>query len=384
MNAEPATALPAALSSFSLLPRGRLRTVAGNGAVGIVVLLLADWLLGTSAFVGDPFRLTALATVIVELIIVVMLFDRVPIALRTLWERGLLGASRNGEPAPEALPKFLSGIDKHNNSGYAWWLGAALAVAGLFATYPVRYYFANNGQWPYSLEGLIWYYTLGNAAFVVVPIGVLVGLLAWRVGVVAWLITQLGERFELSIEPNHPDRAGGLKPLGELCLLIALLLLLPAIYLSSWGVATVFIQTPGTAIYAALWSGLFKKWLALVSVAAFVLFFRPLQSVHRQMQAQRILIQAELNELTRKIGQVSHRLRTDADSMSPEEGAKKLEGLKFMQKVYEENSRVPTWPFDWNILIRFAAAQAVPLLNLTGTSAAAIKFVESLVTFLRP
>jgi hypothetical protein len=57
-------------------------------------------------------------------------------------------------------------------------------------------------------------------------------------------------------------------------------------------------------------------------------------------------------------------LRTRVTTLTPKEGAEKLETLAFMQKVYDENAHVPTWPLDWKMILRFASAQALPVISL--------------------
>ncbi|MDR3575311.1 MAG: hypothetical protein P4L50_15735 [Anaerolineaceae bacterium] len=53
-------------------------------------------------------------------------------------------------------------------------------------------------------------------------------------------------------------------------------------------------------------------------------------------------------------------------TLTPQQGDEKLEMLKFLPKVCGENCRLPTWPFDWKLLLPFSNAQAVPLLTLIG------------------
>jgi hypothetical protein len=135
-------------------------------------------------------------------------------------------------------------------------------------------------------------------------------------------------------------------------------------------------------IYAMLWSGLYRKWLVILSVAALFFFLQPLYRIHLQMKKQRQEIQLELDELSQRMGEISLELRTQAHTITPEQSAKKLASLEFMGKVYQENSRVPTWPFDWNIITKFVVAQAVPILSLVGTSAPLISVIQSLLSSL--
>src|SRR5439155_9401772 len=65
-------------------------------------------------------------------------------------------------------------------------------------------------------------------------IGLVLGLLAWRMVAVGIYIYRLGTRFDTRVQVQHPDGAGGLAPLGEVCFLNALILIVPSIFLGIW------------------------------------------------------------------------------------------------------------------------------------------------------
>lgn len=345
--------------------------------IGIGVLLLADWLIGTQAFSSDVFRLSGVITVAIELFILDQLFRRLPEALESIWIRDLLFSSNTGEQHDQKFIQFVNVLETALNSRWAVAIGVLGAILGISATYPVRFFF-QTGVFPYDSNGLLTYYLWGNGAFVAAPLGYILGLLAWRVSLIAIYIDKLGQNFEIRVQPNHPDQCGGLKPLGDLCLFIALLVLMPAIFFSVWGFATTFFQTGG-GIYNQLWSGLLRQWLVLLIVLALVAFLWPLYSIHTQMQKQRREIQAELDNLAERINELSTELRTEAYKLTPEQGEEKLKSLEFMRRVYQESARIPVWPIDWQTLLKFSGAQAVPILSLLGTSESIIKIVESLM-----
>jgi len=74
-------------------------------------------------------------------------------------------------------------------------------------------------------------------------------------------------------------------------------------------------------------------------------------------------------------------LRTQAHLLTPKEGTEKLETIQFMQKVYLESSHIPTWPFDWKVVLQFVSAQAVPILSLIGSSGPMIEIVRNFLSF---
>jgi len=88
----------------------------------------------------------------------------------------------------------------------------------------------------------------------------------------------------------------------------------------------------------------------------------------------------ELNVLALKIDALSAELRTQADTLSLEQGEDKLKTMEFLNKVFQENTHIPTWPIDWKIIIKFSSAQIVPVLSIIGTSETIVKLVASLLS----
>ncbi|HKZ70399.1 MAG TPA: hypothetical protein VJ020_09985 [Anaerolineales bacterium] len=366
------------LRNLKVISNNLLRTALASLPILIVVLLLADWLIGSRAFAGDLFRLSSVLAVAVELFVLDQLFRNLPEALELIWARDLLFAGSDPEHRDQEFIKFINAFEAALNSRWSAAVGLLGAVAGLGATYPVRY-FLQSGVSPFNPAELLAYYLWGNAALVAAPLGYLLGLLSWRVVVIAVYISRLGRSFEIRLQPQHPDRCGGLKPIGNLCLIIALLLLAPAIFLSVWGFAITFFNASGE-IYSQLWSGLFRQWLVLLSVLSLIAFLWPLYSLHLQMQKQRRKVQTELDDLAQRIDEISTELRTQAHALTPEQGGAKLKSLELMEKVYLENSRIPVWPIDWPTILKFSGAQAVPILSFLGTSEPVIKLVGSIIT----
>ena len=367
--ADAAGVVMAALDRFQVVRNRYLRWLIGYTPIVIGILLLADWLAGPrpGSFAHDLRRLSSMLIVIVALVMLRILFDRVPQDLRLLWTRGLIRSTKG-------YPDFIAQFEQTLNSRWAWLVGAACALIGFVSTYAMRFLIA-TGHWP-EID-LVSYYFQGNFAVNVVPLGYLIGLLAWRVGVIAYFVSRLGQRFDLAIQPKHPDKCGGLQPLGDWCLTIALLLLLAASYFSFWGVVITFFSSGADQAIDQLWTGWYQQLLVVLSVLAVFLFVQPLYAVHLQMEQRRREIQAELDELSHKIDELMLELRTKADTLTPEQGKQRLETLDFMQKVYDQSKHVPTWPFDAESLWRFVAAQAVPLLGLISTTKPFIPAVQA-------
>jgi hypothetical protein len=365
------------LANFQVVSNSFTRFVFSSLPVLIVVLLLADWLIGSKAFAGDMIRLTGLLTIALMCVLANYLFSQVPAAFSIVWQRNLILSAKDRQPVAEAFYSYLQQFEFFLNRRLAWLVGVAGALLGLSVTYPVRFWFVSQ---PHLLPpGWLSYYLWGSAGIVAVPLGFLVGLMVWRVAVIAVFVSKLGADFDLKMQPNHPDQSGGLKPLGDLCFTIAFLLLAPAIYLSVWGFVAAFFHVQEDSILL-IWSVVFRQWLVALSVGALFVFFQPLYSIHRQMVKSSRAVLAELDGLSQQIEELSLELRTQAAELTPSQGNEKLEAIDLLNKIYQHNSQVPTWPFNSKTLIRFSAGQAVPVLSLVVTSKPILDLVGSLVS----
>jgi hypothetical protein len=365
------------LGQFYAIHNSRVRTLFGWMPVLLVLLVLVDWLIGTGSFSRDTFRMTTVLTIAFILFVTQILFDRLPKVLEIIWRRDLIEA-QPGQQDKNYFLEYLNQFQIALDGKGAWIPGLICAAGGLFVTYPFQY-FMKAGTFPYNFAGMLNYY-FGSRISIIAPVlGFVVGLLVWRVCVIANFIGKIGDRFELKVQPNHPDQCGGFKPIGDLAFTIAGLILIPSIYLAVWGFITTFFKDPSYQIYITLWGGLFRQLLVLLGVLSLFAFIQPLYKIHMRMDANARKVQGELDDLSRKIEDLSFELRSQAFALTPQQGEEKLRTIEFMKKVYEENSFVPTWPFNWKTIIRYASAQAVPLLSLLGTSGPIVEVIKKLI-----
>lgn len=145
------------LEHFYPIANPLLRVLISNLSPILIILLLADWLVGSKAFTGDVLRLPAVLVCILELMIINSLFNKVPEALRSIWVQGLV---RPVDPSQDREQVFLAYLHQFKaalNSRLAWIVGGIFAMAGLYSTFPVLNYF-NPDKIPYSFEQVLSYY----------------------------------------------------------------------------------------------------------------------------------------------------------------------------------------------------------------------------------
>ena len=367
------------LASFHVIPNKRSRTFFSLTPALLVLLVVMDWLIGNGAFSRDTFRMTAIMTVALLLVAIQILFDRLPKALDSIWKRNIIEGVKK-DPSP--LLNYIERFETSLNSNHQGWLSLLFAVGGLLATYPFRYWIV-GGEYPFNLTQTILYYFGGQAAVIAPVLGIFLGVLVWRVSVIAYYIGDLGEKFSFKVQVNHLDQSGGLKPIGNLAFNIAIIILIPSIFFAVWGFITTFFDTPGLQGYIALWGSLYRQLLLILIFLSFFAFIQPLNKIHQRMDAYAQMVQAELDGISAKIEALSHELRTQADTLPPGQGEEKLHAIEFMKKVYNQNSHIPTWPFDTKTLIQFGSAQVVPILSLLGTSGSMVDLIKGILNVVK-
>ena len=368
------------LRCFLAIHNPKFRIVFKLLPVFLLLLLLVDWLIGYGSFSRDTFRLTGVVTIVILLFALNQLFERVPKVFESIWNRDLI-EQKDDESVALRFLAFLDSFENMLNGRTAWILGAICALGGLFATYPVQFYL-KAGKFPFDFVTMISYYLWGHGSIIAGVLGYFVGILIWRVIGIAIYLRKLGNEFNLRIQPNHPDKCGGLKPLGDLSLIIGVMILIPSIYLAIWAFITTFFPNPELELYITLWSDLFRQWLVILSILAIFAFLVPIYEIHMQMVNYAEKLRVELDYLSKEIDSITVELRTKAHALTLHDGEEKLKAIEFMKKVYIENNNIPTWPFDWKTLLQFTSAQAIPFLSLIGTSGPFVEIIKTTLSAL--
>ena len=157
-------------------------------------------------------------------------------------------------------------------------IGIAVIASGGILSLLLRTYFAS----PYSL-----------LLFCILPGGVILGYFlgvsSWTMLVTGYYLRAVTSRFDLQIEPGHPDNCGGLRPLGRFCFSMALPILVGVVFFAIYGI--------GGTLYPALLPGISDTTRLGAGVGLLVFdiplaalaFFFPLWGIHREMIRQKEL-----------------------------------------------------------------------------------------------
>lgn len=209
----------------------------------------------------------------------------------------------------------------------------------------------------------------------------------WKSLAIGYGLQEFGRKINFNLNWNHPDKCCGLKPIGELCLWLSFIPVIPAIFWASW---VTVCDDPMNAICQTIPRVVDRIHsaqgsLLVAIVISFFIFILPLWNVHLAMQEKRNEIhQKNLPRISRTIDALSKQMTTNTlqltelqekpdgedpkteEANTQEENERLKKQLGLLQESYTTLENIPVWPFDGKIVKNLLGSQIVPLLGLTG------------------
>ena len=389
----------------------RIQTVRNDGLATFLKVL--PWITGLIAFAvlfpgnlfgaGGPQMFgTGVITVALVLLAFQTLLAYVPETLAALWRRKLIllkpdeieaTPERDGPHAidpSEQAKKYLAYIKDFEEllNNKRWQVGMIIVfelIVNLWLGF-LNINFLNNlihgNIDPVSLAELVIDMTLAA----------LIAPMAWRLIVIGLQIWRLPDQFDLKVQFEHPDQCGGLEPLGQLCLWNILIISLPLIFLGGW-LLIARSDTSGFSFYdTPLWKSVQEQAGAYDDVFAELLwvlipftimgFILPLWNTHRVMVDKKKRMLVQLDDYIENITEQWNGAMTRISRLSPAEEKEKLDRLEFAHRIYQRQKRVPVWPINLNIFLKFASTQVIPLFSLTGIGPGVVKIISTLLDLM--
>ena len=352
LTASPPVGVDAALRGFSAV---------GNGFFSAVVRGLPWVALALAAAIGileygirekpslpkPNLTITALAAAALGAYLMRRMLESVPKTLALLWNRQVLRPLSDGadHDLESEYTSFIRWMHDRMNS-LAGICAVAVAVLALtsLATFPP----GNDVPKP------TWYEP-GVLSFLLVA--VLIGAVGWRMIVVSAGIRRLGMLFDFRVQPMHPDRSGGLKSLGDICLTNALIITIPAAYV----VVRLAIDPQDPDTHALL-----LGFVPAVMVLAALVFLRPLWAVHEAMLREVEPLRARLEAIAKEASTLGVELLEQSDRLPSAELEERHKRQTLLIGVYEQSRHLPTWPFPRTHVYAFLSSQLIPVLGLVG------------------
>jgi len=307
---------------------------------------------------------------IISILVTQNLFNRFPDTLLIIWRRKLLKLRSVETSAPRQsatkvgaqIQRFTALSEQRLNgkTSIAFGFIALLAAFWLGGQFQIL----SASEWAVTLRSDPLVTSIGLLIFLFYyAFAFIVGLFVWRIAVIAWRIRQLGIEFDFNLQVEHPDGCGGLRGIGDLCLMLAYIL--SPFLLLGGGWLTLTNLTGRT--YWNISASTAQAFLISTTALSLICFFQPLTAIHAAMNRSKLKLQEDLDLISQQIHQLGVELMANAERLSAEEGAKLEKKIDFLRRVYDRNSRIPTWPIRYDHLWRLATTQIAPVIGL-GTS----------------
>ena len=207
----------------------------------------------------------------------------------------------------------------------------------------------------------------------------LVGRLISRLVAIGTLGSMVSGGSEWDVRPNpfHPDGAAGLKPIGELYVRQASVLLIPGVFVAGWWVLIPIVDSFN---HYERWRTPYLGLLCLTVVLQVLAFVLPMISFHRLMRAAK---QERLADADRR---VSPELARIEEVLAFTQDARERADLKERSSLLRDYSlainEMPTWPVDITIRRRFTLNNSLLLVPLLGRAVGLSSFWSDLANRL--
>lgn len=285
-------------------------------------------------------------TIFIVAFLSIRLFRKIPYTFKRIWDRNII-LSKDSEKDTEDKIKFLDQFEKNLNSKIGVICGVIFVCIFLWGVAYVP------GIRPFLgdlLNKIDWLHLLAFAIFLLffgfyLYIG---GMILYKMYVTAKYVRKISQEFDLSIQILHPDKCGGLKPIGDLCLSNSFILIVMGIYFA-------------IAIAIALGQQyLFAYVLGLLIVIAFSIlaFIWPVYYVHKIMLKEKIKTLEILDRIVSDhIPMISKPEKIELSENN------KIKEYEVLQDQYKEVEEFKTWPFDTSIWRKFITSEIVLIFS---------------------
>ncbi|MBP8130346.1 MAG: hypothetical protein KA184_12275 [Candidatus Hydrogenedentes bacterium] len=221
--------------------------------------------------------------------------------------------------------------------------GYAPIVLALFISLAINVFtfFAKKTSWLSYKAGITGVY----GRLIVILNFFMIALVLYKCAVTTWFLNHLFS-LDIIIQPMHPDRSGGLKPIGDLAVTMTYFILLLIVYVS---MLVVFDR------FAVRKKGFILIFIFLY-LAAPVLLFLPLSGAHGKM------VEAKSREM-QFIDELYQREYSNFKACAQDNELAALEATNLLNigQLYAKAQELPEWPFDIGSMLRMFSVFVLPV-----------------------
>lgn len=204
----------------------------------------------------------------------------------------------------------------------------------------------------------------------------LIGLITWHIYVTIKYIRLLSHQFDIIIKFGHPDKCGGLEPLGDFCFIMARPVLILGLMAATLGIAALLESNTATisSLYTRVGLGDIAEFRNSIGEGAIVLlfvvilpllaiiFFVPIWNIHCLMLANRQKAEDIVAELSSQLEQeIREHITLNGELSRAKEAEYKL---KIVRSITSGEQRYPVWPFRTDVVFKLFAPQL--LISVVG------------------
>lgn len=197
--------------------------------------------------------------------------------------------------------------------------------------------------------------------------GYLLGSGAQPLFVTGRYVKKLAQAFEVNIQPSHPDKCGGLKPLGDFCFAMALPVVAGGFTLATIGVGGSLSHLVGGGrqgnplFYSASIYSANVLLIVLGAPLAAIAFLVPLWDIHCNMVERKK--EAE-DAFANRVARLEREIRTHIDQEGELDKAKiAKEKLEIVQVIHPARVGYPVWPFRLGVLVKLFSPQLLSIVT---------------------
>lgn len=165
------------------------------------------------------------------------------------------------------------------------------------------------------------------------------------------VLTVLFSSNKLNVQPLHPDKCGGLAPLGDLSRTLIYWIILIGIIaaLNVWNNYYILERHFDDPIQLSIIFGYL--------VMAYIIFFLPMHAAHKPMKKAK---EEELSLIHHYISNITSEVKKDFKGLNDIDN-KVLDNFNNAKQIYDLTSEMPVYPYNLNTLVAFTTSILIPI-----------------------
>ena len=185
------------------------------------------------------------------------------------------------------------------------------------------------------------------------------GIVVWKLSVTSIVLQSVPKTFKVNVIFGHPDGAGGLLPIGKLCLQMICVTVVPTI-LSALILLAPIVASAAVSPYIVANDILlfgFSPLILFAGIIGSILGLAPLFKFHQVMLEHKIEMTEVLNQVSVKIIALKKAVVEMPRSAKQETMDDLLREITALESFYEAHQNINTWPINKQVLVSIWGTQ---------------------------